>query len=163
PGSKPLPLPVGSEAPKTNPGDELKTLPNPFTVGTTPPPQKVQRTTSTRKITLQASHAVSKTGQAEDNHYLKWKEGETWGLLIGGALKGLPPAKEIAAARLVVPVTHGHAKAATKVGVTLLATPFQKGKAFDYKDLGDVAGTGVVPRQPGEADYNPPKLVAVDV
>ena len=33
PGSKPMPLPAGSAAPKIGPSDKLKTLPNPFHVG----------------------------------------------------------------------------------------------------------------------------------
>ncbi len=84
-------------------------------------------------------------------------------MLVGGELKGLPPAKEIAEARLVFPVVRGHGKAATKVGVTALTAPIQEGKAFDFKNLGEVAGTGVVPRQPGTADYNPPKAFTIDL
>ncbi len=51
-GSKPLPLPEGAEALRLNPGEELKTLPNPFTVGFAPPPKKVQRPTSKHTIEL---------------------------------------------------------------------------------------------------------------
>ena len=40
PGSKPIPLPKGAVEPKTGPGDELKTLPNPFLVGIAKPPKK---------------------------------------------------------------------------------------------------------------------------
>jgi hypothetical protein len=39
PGGKPLPLPAGAAAPKMGPGDELKTLPNPYLIGTQPPPK----------------------------------------------------------------------------------------------------------------------------
>jgi hypothetical protein len=39
PGSKPLPLPEGAEAPSASRPEELKTLPNPFTVGIAPPPR----------------------------------------------------------------------------------------------------------------------------
>jgi hypothetical protein len=163
PGSKPLPLPESAEAPRTGPQEELKTLPNPFSVGFAPPPQKEQRPTSRRTFELRASHAVSLDGQAQENHYLKWKPGETWVMLVAGDLKGLPSAREIASARLIFPVVRGHAKAATKVGVTALTRPFQEGKPFDFKGLGDLAGTVIVPRQPGEADYNPPKPFAADV
>ena len=38
PGAKPLPLPDNAQEPKTGPGDELKTLPNPFLIGSQPPP-----------------------------------------------------------------------------------------------------------------------------
>ncbi len=163
PGSRPLPLPEDAQTPDQKPAGELKTLPNPFTVGCTPPPAKVQRLTSWRTIELRASHAVSLDGQAQENHFLKWKPGETWVMLVGGDLKGLPSAREIAAARLLFPVVRGHAKAATRIGVTALNAPFQEGQAFDFKQLGDVAGTAIVPRQPGETDYNPPKAFAADV
>jgi hypothetical protein len=76
----------------------------------------------------------------------------------------LPAARAIASARLIFPVTRGHDKAATRAAVTLLAAPFQENKPFVFKNLGDVAGSTVVPRQPGGgAAYNPPRAFAVDV
>ncbi|HEY7427301.1 MAG TPA: hypothetical protein VH682_23910 [Gemmataceae bacterium] len=39
PGAKPLPLPEGAEAPPASRPEELKTLPNPFTIGIAPPPR----------------------------------------------------------------------------------------------------------------------------
>ena len=163
PGAKPLPLPEGAEAAKPARPEDLKTLPSPFTVGFAAPPKKVVRPTSTRTITLRATRAVSRDGQSQETHFLKWKEGETWVMLVEGELKGLPEAADIAGARLVFPVTHGHDKAATKVGVSALTAAPPDGKPFDFKDLGDVAGTVVLPRQPGGADYNPPRTFAVDV
>ncbi|MCY3020758.1 MAG: hypothetical protein NTW87_17210 [Planctomycetota bacterium] len=163
PGSKPLPLPEGAAAPQVGPNDELKTLPSPFTVGLGVPPVAVVRKTATRALELRASHAVSLDGQALENHFIKWKEGETWVMLVSGDLKDLPPPKRIAAARLVFPVVRGHAKASTKVGVTWLNAPFEPGKPYDFKNLGDLAGTAVVPRQPTEAAYDPPKTFASDV
>ena len=41
PNGKPLPLPEGAQAPKPVAGDELMTLPNPFLIGTQPPPVAV--------------------------------------------------------------------------------------------------------------------------
>ncbi len=38
PNGKPLPLPAGAVAPKVGSDDELKTLPNPYLIGTQPPP-----------------------------------------------------------------------------------------------------------------------------
>ena len=109
------------------------------------PPAPVVRKTTTQKIELTASHAVSQDGKAEPNHYIKWKEGDTWVMLVSGELKDLPPAKRIAAARLVFPVVRANAKAATKAGVTLLGAPFEAGKPYDFKNLGDVLGSTVLP------------------
>jgi hypothetical protein len=163
PGSKPLPLPEGAEEAHPSTAEELATLPNPFTIGTALPPKKVQRPTSRRTIGLHLSQAVSLDGEAQENHFLKWKKGETWVMLVGGDLKDLPPVRDIASARLVFPVVRGHAKAATKVGVSLLTAPFQAGRPFNFKGLGDVSGSVIVPRQPGETDYSPPKNFAIDV
>jgi hypothetical protein len=52
PGSKPLPLPEGAETPKPSPPAELKTLPNPFTVGIAPPPAHSARPTPCTKAGL---------------------------------------------------------------------------------------------------------------
>jgi len=165
PGAPPAPVPGDAQATKSGAGYELKTLPDPFLTGVKPPPQRVARPTSTRTIGLRASHAVSADGRAEANHYLKWKEGETWVLLVAGDLGKLPPAREIAAARLVFPVSRGHAKAATRVGVTALAAPFENDRPFGFKRLGEVVGTAVVPVQPGGSgnDDAPPKDFAVDL
>ncbi len=163
PGSKPLPLPKGAERARPVAAEELKSLPNPFTVGIDRPPQKVKRPTSTRTIALKTGHAVSQDGRVQANHSLSWKKGQTWALLVGGDLNELPPAREIAEARLIFPVVRGHDKAATKVGVTMLTAPFEGGKPFDFKHLGEVVGTAVVPRQPGGVDYGPPKAFEIDV
>ncbi|HTU22738.1 MAG TPA: hypothetical protein VMG10_32155 [Gemmataceae bacterium] len=163
PGAKPLPLPEGAQSPAPSQPDELKTLPNPFTVGIALPPARTIRPTSKRTLVLRASHAVSLDGQAAENHFLKWKKGETWVMLIGGELKDLPPAADIAAARLIFPVVRGHQKAATKVAVVVLKAPFQPGKAYDFKGLGDEGGSVIVPRQPNTGDYQPPKTFAIDV
>ena len=163
PGAEPLPLPEGAEAPRTGPEYELATLPDPFTVGIAPPPQAAARSTTTRAIPLRAGRAVSRDGGSAPNHYLKWKPGETWVMLVAGDLAGLPPAREIVAARLVIPVVRGHAKAATAVGVTLPDASIGAGGPSAFEHLGEVAGTVVVPRQPGEADYSPPRPFAADV
>jgi hypothetical protein len=161
PGQKALPLPEGAEAPKPVKAEELKTLPNPFTIGFAAAPARIERPKTTRSIALQNSHTVSIDGQVEPNHHLAWKKGNTWVMLIGGELKDLPSAKEIAAAKLVVPVKRGHEKANVKLGASLLQGPFEAGKAIDYKRLGDVTGFAVVPKN--SADFEPAKEIAIDV
>ena len=161
PGQKPLPLPEGSEAPKPAKADELKTLPNPFTIGFAAAPARVERPKTSRTITLQNSHTVSIDGQIEPNHHLAWKKGNTWVMLIGGELKDLPAAKQIAAAKLVFPVKRGHEKANVKIGASLLQGSFEPNKAIDYKMLGDVTGFAVVPKS--AADFEPAKEISIDV
>ena len=76
-------------------------------------------------------------------------------MLVGGELKGLPGLRDIAAARLCIPVVNAMAQAKTQVGVTLLRKPFQPNKPYDFKDLGGIVGTVNVPKQaqPGPAKY----------
>jgi hypothetical protein len=163
-GSLPQPLDLKAISPVPAAADDLKTLPNPFLTGTTLPPVQVPRPTSQRVIQLRAVQAASLDGQVQPNHFLKWKEGETWVMLIAGDFKdSLPPAKEIAAARLIIPVTRGHAKASTKMGVTLLSAPPQSGQSFDFKNLGEVVGATVVPPQPNDVEYVPPMPFTIDV
>ena len=163
PGEKPLPLPEGAKAPKPVAEKDLQTLPSPFTVGIKLPPKQAARPTTKRTITLHAGPAVSQDGAVEENHYLKSKKGETWVMRVGGDLNGLPAAADIAEAKLVIPVTHGHDKAATKVAASLLTAATEKGKPVDFKNLGNEAGTVIVPVQPNGADYTPPKDFTIDV
>jgi hypothetical protein len=163
PGAKPQATPEGAEAPKPAAEKDLKTLPSPFTVGIVPPPKKAVRPTTKRTIILHAGPVVSQEGAVEENHYLKSKKGETWVMLVDGHIQKLPAAADIADAKLVFPVTHGTDQAATKVGVSLLTDAPEKGKPFDFKNLGDVVGTAVVPIQPQGKDYAPPKTFAIDV
>ena len=163
PGAKALPLPEGAVAPTPAKAEELKTLPNPFTIGIGVAPPKVERPKTSRTIQLQNIDTVSIDGMVEPNHHLAWKKGNTWVMLVGGDLKDLPAPKQIAAAKLVFPVTRGHDKAAVKVGASLLTAPIEAGKAFDFKYLGEVTSFAVVPKQPSASDYSPPKEIEVDV
>lgn len=161
--AKPLPLPEGATEAKPAAADELKELPNPFTIGYTAPPPPKPRATAKKTVELEVSHAVSIKGEVADNHFIKTKPEETWFLLVGGDLKALPPAGQIAAARLMIPVVRAHASAGTKAAVTLLAAPFESNKPFDQAKIGGVVGSVVLPKQPETGDYNPPKAFAADI
>jgi len=162
PGAEPLPLPDGAVEPKRSAGDSLQTMPNPFLVGIAKPPKRIVRPIETKKIPLALSHVVATDGKVFDNHFIKWrpKKVEAWVMLVGGSLGTLPAPRDIAAARICLPVTHACPQAPTQVGCTLLEAPFQKGKPYDFKKLGEVLGTVNVPKQaaPGK-----PKYVRIDV
>ena len=157
PGARPMPLPAGAVEPKVGKDDVLKTLPNPFIMGIAKPPKKVERPIATKKVPLFCSHVVKTDGQVFDNFHIKWrpKEYEAWVMLVGGELGKLPAPRDIAAARICLPVVNSCPQATTQVGCTLLEAPFQKNKPYDFKKLGEVLGTVNVPKQaaPGAAKY----------
>ncbi|MGB2820614.1 MAG: hypothetical protein WBF17_06505, partial [Phycisphaerae bacterium] len=112
---------------------------------------------ATKKVPLFCSHVVKTDGQVFDNFHIKWrpKEYEAWVMLVGGDLGKLPAPRDIAAARICLPVVNSCPQATTQVGCTLLEAPFQKNKPYDFKKLGEVLGTVNVPKQaaPGAAKY----------
>lgn len=169
PGQSPLPLPAAAHAPRINPGDELKVLPNPFLVGTQPPPPRVLRPIKTTRIPLGPTPLVAKSGEPAAGNLLRWpkvpqEKVESVALLIGGELKNLPPLKELAAARLVFPAVRAHDKAPTKLGVAALRAPFVPGTAYNFDQLGEVISTTILPVQPADAPaWNPAREFKLDV
>jgi len=149
PGSKPAPLPKGAATARVGAGQALKAMPNPFVMGIAAAPKRVVRPKTTRTIRLAWGHVAAMDGKTFDNHWIKWRpDGKAaWIMLVGGSLGKLPPARRIAAARLVFATTHATPQAPTQVGAVMLKKPFRKGAAYDFKDLGAVIGTTVVPKQ----------------
>ena len=166
---QPLPLPKGSSPPRKAAADELRSLPNPLLAGTQAPPARVVRPLKTTSIALQASHFVARNGQAPPSDLLKWPKTkqeavEPVAFLIGGELKNLPMLKDLAAARLIVPVAGAHDKAPTKLGVAPLRSAFVAGQPFDFGQIGEVIATATIPKQSdGSAEWSPPKEFKLDV
>ncbi len=172
PGAKPLPLPDHAQQPLApGPDDELVSLPNPFLIGSQPPPRREVRPVKTTMLQLQPGHFVSKTGQVLTSDFIKWpkvaaEEGKVDSIayLIGGEAKGLPAQEDLAAARLVFPAIRAHEHAPTKVGAVALRKPFEPDAKYDFANLGDVVGTVIVPKMDTPAaDWEPPKQFKIDV
>jgi hypothetical protein len=170
PGSSPLPLPAGVVANAPGPGGDLVELPNPFLVGTEPPPPMKARAVKTLQFPLTYLHYVNDKGEISQKGTLRWpkradEEGKVsaGAVILTGAIKDLP-AKGLAAARLLVPVTQGHNNAPGKLGVVFLKNPVEPEKACNVKQLGEVAATTLVPKQPAETpEYKPAKQLVVDL
>lgn len=168
PSQQPLPLPDKAQPPRTNPDDELKTLPNPLLTGTQPPPADA-RPVKTTIFPLAPGQFVSKSGQVPGSDFLKWPKTEQEQVdslvyLIGGDLMNLPTLKNLTAARLVFPVTRSHPKAPTKVGAVPLRAAFTKDQPFDFGKFGDLLGTvNVPPLADDAASWSPPKEFKLDV
>ena len=171
PGGTPTPLPEGSVAAAPAATDELATLPNPFLVGTEPPPVVKVRPVRTVQIPLTYLEYVDEKGEAAAKGTLRWPKnaGEAGkvlagAVLIGGELHGLPGPKELAAVRLCVPVTQTHDKAAGQLGAVILSKPIDKGKPMDVNGLSDVEGMVVLPAQPADVpQYRPAKIFTIDL
>ncbi len=169
PGASALALPEGSTEAKTAETDELATLPNPFTVGAEDPPVIKPRATKTVEIPLTYVQFNDISGAVAEKGSLRWPKspGEAAKVvagvvLINGDLKDLP-AKNIAAARLLVPITRGHNSAPGQLGAAFLKAPVEKGAAVDFKALPDVSGIAIIPKHPDTNDYSPAKVFPIDV
>lgn len=161
---QPLPPPEDAHEAKVGPGDELKTLPNPLRVGTQPPPARIQRAVKTVKLDLTSGPFVTRSGQVAAGDALRWPKNnqekvDAVAYLVSGELMGLPPLKDLAAARLVFPALRGHDKAPAKLGATALQAPAVSGQRYDFTKLGDVLGTTTVPM----GDWGAPKEFKLDV
>lgn len=170
PQASPLPLPAGAAELKMNANDELMALPNPFLVGSEDPPVIKPRPTKTVEIPLQFVQFIDVTGAVAEKGTLRWpknpkEEGKVVAgiVLLGGDLKDLP-AKNLAAARICVPVLRGHNSAPGQLGAVFLKAAIEKGSAVDFKTLPDAEGAGLVPKQPGDVNaYAPAKVIPIDV
>lgn len=170
PGAAPSPLPAGAVEAKPASPDELPTLPNPFLVGTEMPPVIKPRATKSIELPLSYVQFCDVKGAVSASGALRWPKNPQENdkvvsavVLIDGDLKDLP-AKDIAAARLCVPVVRGHASAATQLGVVFLASAPVKGTAVEVAKLPDAQGSGLVPKQPADMpEYKPAKIVSIDI
>ena len=158
-GQEPLPTPQGALPAAVGKDDELKALPNPFLMGIAKPPKRVVRSTVTRKLPLKLSHVVwrDKEGKMRDqvwaNHFIKTrpKSAEAWVMLVAGELKNLPKPRDVAAARVCIPVTNATPQAPTMVGAALLKEPLAPMQPYDLKNVGEVVGATIVPKYPKPA------------
>jgi len=170
PGAAPSALPSGAVEAKPAAADELVALPNPFLVGTEEPPVIKPRASKTIEIPLQYVGFADVKGTVGATGTLRWpKAPEESGkvlagvVLINGDLKDLP-AKDIAAARLCVPVLRGHASAPCQLGTVFLKAPVAAGVPVDFAALPDAQGTGLLPKQPADtAEYKPAKVIPIDI
>lgn len=169
PGQPPLPVPANSVPPRRAPGDDLRTLPNPFLVGTQPSPPKENRPVRTVSIELKSGPFVTRSGKPSVTEQLRWpktkeEQVEPVALLIGGSLLDKPAMQNLAAARLVISVQGAHDKAPARLGVTALKSPLVADHDFDFDQLGEVLTTVVIPQQPADGPaWSPPKEFKLDV
>lgn len=169
PGQQPLPLPEGAQSPRSRSGDELKTLPSPFLTGIRLPARQPQQVRMAEAWVFPAGRIVDTSGAAATGDFLKWPKAANESVpalmyLIESELPDLPAAESLAAARLTIPVTRGHAKAPTRLGLYALQEPATNGAAVQESQLGDALATAIVPTLADDADsWSPPRMVRFDI
>ena len=150
--------------------DNIKALTIASVAGNPDTAQKPAGTAKTLRIPLKYVQYVSVKGTVAPTGRLQWPKndadaaGKTAGaVLLTGSFTEIP-SKNLAAARLVVPFVKASMMAQCKVGVVLLTTPVEAGKALDVTGLVDIKGTGVLPKLPEDKDrFEPPEVLSIDL
>jgi len=165
PGQEPLPVPAPPSIPAVGPNEELATLPNPWTIGTRPPPKMPQRPTASTIYAPAKVGYVSKQGQTFSHQFVKWLKdnSDAWILLVAFDLKQLPEPKQLASAKLAIYVHEAHDKAPMQVAAVMLDAPFEPGKPYDFANLGRMLGSTIVDRGDPSKPFDPPKRYELDV
>lgn len=114
-------------------------------IGIAKPPKRVVRLTVTRELPLELSHVVwrDNEGKMRDevwkDHFIKTlpRSAEAWVMLVGGQMKNLPGPRDIAEARLCIPITNAIPQAPTVIGGALLTKPFDSMRPYELKNVDD--------------------------
>lgn len=170
PGQEPMGTPAPPSTPAVGPNDVLATLPNPWLIGTQKPASRADLPTKSTTFPLKRVSYVSLKGEVFAHNFIKWlkpndPEGPgAWVMLIGVDGVKLPEAKQLASAKLAFHVWEAHDKANMEAAAVLLKEPFEAGKPYDFKGLGDIVGSTVV-KQGGGRDkpFDPPLRYEIDV
>jgi len=166
PGQKLSPTLVPPTTPRLGAGERLVTAPNPWTVGTIPPPPMPEHPTDTTVHAPTAVSYVSKQGEIFEHQFVKWLKdsSDAWVLLAAFDPAKLPASKDFSSAKLVFYVNESHNKAPMQVGVVTLAAPFEPGKPYDFSKLAKMVGTTIVAQGNGPGDpFVPPKRYEIDI
>ncbi|PCJ58136.1 MAG: hypothetical protein COA79_14045 [Planctomycetota bacterium] len=141
---------------------ELKSLPNPFHVGTQLPPIEKPKPFDKSNQKVEFSHAVSKDGKVADNHYVKEKKGENWAILLRADVSKIKSSKAVKSVVLNLPVIKGRSKAKVKIIAVILKAPFEKSKPYDFANFNSKFSHCILPPQ-NSGDYSPAKNFKIDI
>ena len=166
PGQQPMPVPAAPSMPSVASNETLATLPNPWLIGARAPAAVAPRPTKSTTIPLSRFSHVSMAGEVRPHQFLKWQKDNSgaWIMLIGADALTLPAASEVASAQLVFQVSEAHDKADMQVTAVALKAPFEVGKPYDFKNLGDIAATTIIKKGGGASTpLVPPVRYEIDV
>ena len=170
PGQESSPTPAPPSTPEVGPNDTLATLPSPWLMGAAKPETKAGVPTKAATFPLKRVSYVNMKGEVFAHQFVKWlKDNDNagpnaWVMLIGADGVTLPDAKRLASAKLIFYVVEAHDKANMQAAAVALTAPFEAGKPYDFKSLGDILGTTIVQQGKGPAaPFNPPLRYEIDV
>lgn len=165
-GQTPAATPARPSVPEVGPNEVLATLPNPWLIGTQPPPKIPDRPTKTEvRLPAKISY-VSKQGEVFRYQFVKWLKDDSnaWVLLADFDTSNLPPARSLARAKLVFYVHEAHDRAPMQVAAVALQAPFEPGAPYDFAGLGRTVGSTVIRSGNGPgAPFVPPRRSEMDV
>jgi hypothetical protein len=152
PGQEPLPVPSPPSPPKVGENEELVSLPNPFLIGTQPPPAAPKRPTVSNVLPARRTAFVSKKGEVFKHNFIKWLKdnSDAWIMLVDFDAAKLPKADDLAGAKLVLYVQEAHDKAPMEVAAALLGAPFEPEQPYSFSQLGASVGSTVVKKGTGK-------------
>ncbi|MBN2474996.1 MAG: transglutaminase domain-containing protein [Pirellulales bacterium] len=166
PGQEPMAVPATPTTPEVGADEVLATLPEPWQIGTQPPPALPKRPTETEVRQPTKIGYVSKQGEVFDHHFVKWlkDDSDAWILLADFNAGNLPDLKSLASAKLVLFVEESHDRAPMQAAAAALQTPFEPGKPYDFAKLGGTLGWTIVAQGNGPGDlFVPPRRYEIDV
>jgi hypothetical protein len=144
----------------------LAEVPVPWLIGTGEPQTPDNRPTESAVYSPERLAYVSKGGQVFQHQFIKWlkDDSDAWILLADFNLSRMPEAKSLAAAKLIVYVQEAHDRAPMQAAAAALQAPFASERAYDFGQLGPIAGTTIVARGNGPGDrFVPPRRYEIDV
>jgi len=170
PGQEPMATPAPPSTPAVGANEVLATMPNPWLIGTTKPASRADAPTKAATFPLKRLTYVNMKGEVFPHNFIKWLKPNdpaapaAWILLIGVDDVKLPEAKNLAGAKLIFHVVEAHDKANMEAAAVILNAPFEAGKPYDFKGLGDIVGSTIVKQGGGAGKpFDPPLRYEIDV
>jgi hypothetical protein len=166
PGQSPAPVPQEPSTPHVGRGEYLAEVPVPWLIGTGSPGTPDNRPMQSKVYPPTRLLYVSKQGEVYEHQFIKWlkDDSDAWILLADFDLPQLPEPRALAAAKLIVYVQEAHDRAPMQAAAVGLRAPFEPGQAYNFEQLGDVAGTTLLARGNGPGDpFVPPRRYEIDV
>ncbi len=166
PGQQPMEVPATPTTPTIAAGQVLATLPNPWLIGTQPPPVMPERSTETETRLPTKTAYVSKQGEVFEHQFVKWlkDDSDAWILLADFDTKDLPDAKSLASATLSVYVHESHDRAPMQAAAVAIESPFEPGQPYDFAKLGETLGSTILAQGKGPgAPFVPPARYEIDI